>query len=116
MQAYLFLYKMTTLTRLSQLLAFYEEDPSDPFNVYALAIEYLTNEPIKSLAHFRELLDKHPTYLPTYYHAAELLANLGLRDEADKVYLAGIALALDQKQTKALQELRNAYQNFLMEE
>lgn len=102
--------------RLTLLIAFYEEDPSDPFNAYALAMEYLDNEPIKSLSFFKELLNKHPTYLPTYYQAAELFANVGMTEQAKEVYQKGIALAFKQKQPKALQELRNAYQNFLLEE
>ena len=107
---------MMNPTRLSLLQAYYEEDSSDPFNAYALAMEHLDNEPIKSLGHFKELLTKHPTYLPTYYHAAELFANFDLRDQAAEVYQKGIALAIEQQQPKTLQELRNAYQNFLMEE
>ena len=111
-----FYLKIMNTTRLSLLQAYYEEDPSDPFNAYALAMEYLDNEPIKSLTFFKELLDKHPTYLPTYYHAAELFANADMRVQAAEVYQNGIALALEQKQAKSLQELKNAYQNFLLEE
>lgn len=103
-------------TRLILLQAYYEEDPSDPFNAYALAIEHLDNDPIKSLFFFKELLNKHPTYLPTYYHAAELFTNMGMPEQATEVYQKGIELALEQKQPKALQELKNAYQNFLLEE
>lgn len=60
--------------RLELLLQFYEEDSQDPFNAYALAMEYLNKDTAKAKVYFDTLLDEHPSYLPTYYHAAALYA------------------------------------------
>jgi len=53
------------------------------------------------------LLKEHPSYLPTYYHAAELYVDNDEIDLAEKVIDEGIELALKQNDTLALRELRN---------
>jgi hypothetical protein len=60
-------------TRLDTLLQFYKEEPDDPFNIYALAMEYQKTDVKKALDHFALLLQNHDSYLPTYYQAAKLL-------------------------------------------
>ncbi|MFN8356483.1 MAG: tetratricopeptide repeat protein [Spirosomataceae bacterium] len=102
--------------RLALLQEFYQEDPNDPFNAYALAMEYLNHNPTKAWHFFDELLVKHPDYLPTYYQAAELMAAVGKREQAKEIYEKGIILAQQSNQPKALGELRSAYEIFLMDE
>lgn len=101
--------------RLELLLQFYKEDPSDPFNAYALAMEYQNSDATKAKAYFDVLLEQHPDYLPTYYHAAALYAALEKNNEADTLFQKGIQLALHQHNTKAHQELQRAYRQFLDE-
>lgn len=97
---------------LASLLAFYEEDPADTFNAYALAIEYSKSD-LKQAAHFFDLLlEKHPDYLPTYYHAGAFFAALEKIERAGKIYQKGMELALAQKNAKAHRELLSAYNNF----
>ncbi|RRB06813.1 tetratricopeptide repeat protein [Larkinella rosea] len=103
-------------TRIQLLLQFIEEQPDDPFNVYALAMEYRDEQPAQALQYLEKLLDQHPTYLPTYYKAAELLTERNNRTEAETVYLRGIELAREQKNEKAFQELNRAYRSFQDEE
>ncbi len=98
--------------RLELLLQFYEEDPSDPFNAYALAMEYQNSDVHKATAYFKLLLDKQPDYLPTYYHAATLFAEIGNITYADELYRKGMQLALHQQNTKTYQELQRAYRAF----
>lgn len=98
--------------RLSLLLQFYEEDPADPFNAYALAIEYLANDAVKAAEYFTFLLEKHPTYLPAYYHAAALFADMGNSTYAEELYQKGMQLALHQQNTKTHLELQRAYRRF----
>lgn len=98
--------------RLELLLQFYEEDPSDPFNAYALAMEYQNTDVQKATEYFKLLLDKQPDYLPTYYHAAALFADMGNAEYAEKLYREGIQLALNQQNTKTYQELQRAYREF----
>ena len=100
---------------LQNLLSFYEEDPSDPFNVYALALEYSKFDASKATAFFDILLAGHPEYLPTYYHAASFFAMQDKISKAEEIYTKGIALALTQKNTKTHQELLRAYRSFLDE-
>ncbi|HEV7347274.1 tetratricopeptide repeat protein [Telluribacter sp.] len=97
---------------LKKLLVFYEEDPQDPFNIYALALEYQKTDLFRTETLFRKLLAEHPGYLPTYYHAAQLLADAGKADEARATYEKGIDLARQQANQKTLLELERAYRMF----
>lgn len=99
--------------RIQQLLQFIDEQPDDPFNIYALAMEYRDGQPTQALHYLKQLLDDHPTYLATYYHAAALYAELNDRENAETVYQQGIELAREQKNEKTFQELSRAYRAFL---
>lgn len=96
--------------RIQQLIRFVQEEPHDPFNVYALAMEYMTNQPERARAYFDQLLTEHPTYLATYYHAAALYAEQGNTDRATELYEQGMALAKAQNNQKTLLELQRAKQ------
>ncbi|GAB3510849.1 hypothetical protein GCM10027341_49750 [Spirosoma knui] len=98
--------------RIQQLIRFVQEEPGEPFNVYALAMEYLNEQPQQAKTYFDQLLTQHPDYLPTYYHAAALYADLDDRDRAASLYEEGIALARVQQNQKTLQELQRAQQAF----
>lgn len=98
--------------RIDQLSQFLQEEPGNPFNVYALAMEYMDTRPEQARIYFDQLLTEHPDYLPTYYHAASLNAELEDRDKAAALYEKGIALAQTQKNQKTLQELQRAQQAF----
>jgi hypothetical protein len=99
--------------RLEQLLSFLEEDPNDPFNIYCVANEYKNINPEKASQYYKDLLLNHPKYVPTYYHAAELLINNNDIEKAEKVIADGIIQALDQSDQLALRELRNLQNNLL---
>jgi tetratricopeptide (TPR) repeat protein len=98
--------------RVDLLTQFVLEEPGNPFNVYALAMEYMDSQPEQARTYFDQLLADHPDYLPTYYHAAALNADLDDRDKAADLYEKGIALAQAQKNQKILQELQRAQQAF----
>jgi tetratricopeptide (TPR) repeat protein len=100
---------------LANLLAFYEEDPADPFNAYALAIEYSKSDVKEAERFFDLLLEKHPDYLPTYYQAGAFFAALEKIERAEEIYQKGVELAQIQKNAKAHRELISAYNNFLDE-
>ena len=102
-------------TLLDNLISFYEEDPNDPFNSYALALEYAKTDAVKAGQFYDMLLSEHREYLPTYYHAAAFFAFQDKFERADEIYQKGIELALLQKNTKTYQELLRAYRNFLDE-
>ncbi|MDF9797743.1 Tfp pilus assembly protein PilF [Catalinimonas alkaloidigena] len=102
--------------RLQQLFSFLKEDPNDPFNLYAIALEYLKNQDQKALQYFEKLLEQHPDYIATYYHAAQLYVDLGMNKSAEQTYMTGIEKAKSQQNSLALRELQNAYNQYLFEE
>lgn len=99
-------------TFLEKLLAFYEEDPGDPFNLYALALEYQKFDASKASRFYSELLSRYPEYLPTYYHAAQFFTNSEQIERAEFIYKSGIELAKNQQNSKAEIELTRAYRSF----
>jgi Tfp pilus assembly protein PilF len=101
--------------RLTQLLAFLKEDPNDAFTLYAIATEYLKSDRQKARKYFEILLEKHPEYVATYYHAAHLYWDLELHSEAVQTFEQGIAHAREQGDALALRELQNAYQQYQFE-
>lgn len=101
--------------RLTQLQEFYDDDPHDPFNLYALALEYLKSDLEKSRELFEMLLNIHKEYLPTYYHAAKLYQELGEKEMATSVFVNGISLARKLNDTKAMRELQSAYDELMFD-
>ncbi|NJM26111.1 MAG: tetratricopeptide repeat protein [Bacteroidia bacterium] len=93
--------------RLKQLKAHLQEDPDDPFNYYALALEYRAEEPELARQHFEHILAHHPDYLPVYYHVATLYNALNLKEKAVAALHGGIALAAQTGQQKTRNELRS---------
>lgn len=103
-------------TRLEKLLELYHIDHTDPFVIYALALEYRKLDIAKSAMYFELLLEQHESYLPTYYHAAELFAERGDKAKAVATYEKGIIVARMKQDHHALRELENAYRNYLFDE
>jgi len=101
--------------RLAKLKEFLEKEPEDPFNLYAIALEYMNIDTTKAKQYFEKLLITYPEYLPTYYHAALLFAEFDENEKAKNVFLKGVDLAEGQKDNHALRELKSAYENFLFE-
>ncbi len=107
---------MASEERIKQLTQFMQEDPNDPFPVYALAIEHLQIDKRKSRELFEVLLKKHENYIGTYYHAANLYSEIGEKELATKTYEAGIEKAKALNESHALKELQSAYMNFQFED
>jgi tetratricopeptide (TPR) repeat protein len=93
--------------RIESLLQLRVEDPSDPFYVYALALEYASDSQHveRAVELLKELQISHPDYLPLYYQLGSLLKNTGKSDEALEIVRTGMNLALDQKNQHAFREL-----------
>jgi tetratricopeptide (TPR) repeat protein len=98
----------TTPSRLQQLLAFLEDDPNDPFTIYAIATEYRSTEPKRAMEYYNKLLAEHPDYVGTYYHAGKMLEHLEKPEEAEKVYRLGLSVARKAGQMHAASELQQA--------
>ena len=101
--------------RLKILLQYLEEEPNEPFNIYGVAMEYLNSNPHKALFYLEKLLNEHPEYVPTYYHAAALYVEHEQFDKAAEVYKKGIEIAHQKQSIKAYDELKRAYRMFLDE-
>jgi len=101
--------------RINLLKKYIVEEPANPFNAYALAMEYFKKEPTSALQILEGLLNEHPDYLPTYYKAAHLYWEKDEWDLAEQTFLSGIRLAELQADEKALKELKSAHLNFRFE-
>lgn len=102
--------------RLSNLESFIKTEPEDPFNWYALAMEYKNLDTAKCKQHLDHLLTHFPDYLATYYQAAELLIDESKKQDAGIVLEKGIELAKIQNDANTLRELQNLLNNLLFDE
>jgi tetratricopeptide (TPR) repeat protein len=85
---------------------FVVEDPTDPFNRYALALELAKWDKLKSKEIFDQLIQANPDYVPAYYQAALVYLELSLNEAATKIIENGIVQAKKQNNQKAVSELR----------
>lgn len=98
--------------RLQKLQEYLQNDPSDPFLVYAIAQEYdRGGEEIEAENWYRRLLTEHPTYVATYYHFGKLLERTGKTAEAIQMYETGIEVAIKAGDRHAAGELREALES-----
>jgi tetratricopeptide (TPR) repeat protein len=98
--------------RLKILEEYYREDPNDPFNGYALAMEYLAFNKDKAAELLKILYVNFPDYLPVYYQLAQYYFQNDNFIEAEEVFVKGIRLASAQKNSKTEKELLGAYRLF----
>lgn len=106
---------MSNLERLGLLRAYILDEPENPFNRYALALEIREIDPNEAAELFDFILLNHACYLPVYYPSAHLFFELGQIEKARGIFENGITLARELNNQKALKELQNAYQNFLFD-
>jgi tetratricopeptide (TPR) repeat protein len=94
-------------------LAFLEQSvksgAADSFARYALGMEYRkTGRVDDALAAFTELREKDPGYLPMYLMVGQMLADSERKPEAIEWLEAGVRLATERADSKALGELESA--------
>ena len=83
------------------------QDPTDPFNYYLLAIEYQREGAIKeSFMQFESIISDFPDYVATYYTYANALLSANKEDRAEEIIQAGIQQAEKKGAAKALNELK----------
>ena len=100
------------LTRLKMLEQFVHDEPDDPFNLYALAIEYQAFDKAKATPLFDKLLTEHPDYIPTYYQAGNLFWENGEEEKALSVLRLGVSKAKAARDRKAAGELQSLIDAF----
>jgi hypothetical protein len=93
--------------RIKMLEQFVVEDPTDPFNHYALALELAKSDKQKAKEVFDQLIATYSDYVPAYYQSALLYLELNLNDEVAKIIENGITQAKKQNNLKAANELKS---------
>ena len=98
---------------MNKRLAFLEQTTSsgnaDAFAFYALGLEYQKEGRIEeALRTFETLRERDPGYLAMYLMAGQMLSDAGRGTEATGWLEAGIALARERSDEKALGELESA--------
>lgn len=99
--------------RLKQLQEFLDEDPNDPFNLYALALEYQKTDLNSAKEIFDQLLKHHEDYIPTYYQAGNLYLTLYLIDDAKEILKKGVSKAKQKNELKAMREIQSVYDELI---
>ncbi len=99
--------------RLDLLKQFLAEDPADPFNWYALALEKMKTDHAEASTLFSKLMTDFPDYVPTYYQAGMLAIELNDTEKAADIFEKGIICAKKQNDMKAANELRSALEELL---
>ncbi|MEI9970945.1 MAG: tetratricopeptide repeat protein [Ignavibacteriota bacterium] len=78
-------------TRLEILKSMVEQNPTDSFARYGLAMEHRNSGDLAAaMVEFRALLAAHPDYSAAYFHGGQTLERLGQPAEARELYLQGI--------------------------
>lgn len=99
----------TTSSRREKLEAFLAAKPADPFTRYGLALECARlGDHEDALAHFRQLLQDHPTYVAGYFQCGNLLGQLGRVDEARRILSDGVIAAQRAGDAHARDEMQAA--------
>ena len=96
-------------TRLELLKRYLQEEPSDSFLRYALALEFIAlNDTNQAYQQLENLLNDDPDYLAGYYMAGKTAESLGQTSVAQNWYSKGIEVARMQKDQHTLNELSEA--------
>jgi tetratricopeptide (TPR) repeat protein len=83
-----------TANRIEMLAQFLNENPSDAFARYGLAMEYSKSGDVETaLEQFKKLLELHPDYTAGYFMAAQTLAKAGRTSESRTYLEKGIGAA-----------------------
>ena len=78
-------------SRLEILQQMLDQDPSNSFSRYGLAMELVNSGNLEGgVVQFTELMQRNPDYAAGYFHGGQTLEKLGRTDEARAVYSKGI--------------------------
>jgi len=92
--------------QLGQLLDQLARDIKDPFNYYALALEYQSRgNRSEAVAYFEMLLNDFPEYIPTYRIYGQLLQDTGSKEKAAAILHTGLQKAKQAGDTHAASEM-----------
>lgn len=96
-------------TRLEMLQSFVVQKPNDPFVHYALAQEFKNLGRLEECWQtFEALMRTSPDYVASYFHAGDVLVQLGRPDDARKVYEDGLVVCDRAGDSKTKGEIQGA--------
>ena len=95
--------------RLEVLKSMIQQNPSDVFARYGLAMEYANSGNLEeAVAEYRALLAENSNYAAAYYHGGQALERLGRVEEAREMYEKGIEVTARSGDSKTCNELQAA--------
>jgi Tfp pilus assembly protein PilF len=100
------------MEKIEKLRSFLAVSPADSFLNHALALEYIkqgNDEEARQI--FIGILEREPGYVGSYYHLGRLLERMGEIDLAKTWYEKGMAVAENQGDKHAFNELRAAHED-----
>lgn len=93
--------------RIERLRRLLESDPSDPFCLYALGMEYASaDEPARAIAHLEQSLRENPDQPWAFFHIARCRLATGDRSGASAAVSDGLELAQRTGDESALADLQ----------
>ncbi|MGA2598591.1 MAG: tetratricopeptide repeat protein [Bryobacteraceae bacterium] len=95
--------------RIGILQSMVDQNPSDTFARYGLAMEYANSGNLEeAVRQYRTLLQNHEDYAAAYYHGGQALERLGQLEEAREMYEKGIEVTAHTGDLKTRNELQVA--------
>ncbi|MDQ3017172.1 MAG: tetratricopeptide repeat protein [Bacteroidota bacterium] len=105
------------MSRLAELETLLDQNPDDPFIIYALAREYEQNmATMQALLMYEHLVNQYPDYIATYYQYAKLLYTAGNKKEGIRLLQAGVEQGIIAKDMHAVGEMKGMLQVWLDDE
>jgi Tfp pilus assembly protein PilF len=102
------------MNRIEILKGFLDENPSDSFSRYALALEYVKlGQHDDALREFETVKSSDPAYVATYFQLGQLYQKLGRAHEAEKTFRTGITVAAKAGDEHTRSELEGALEALL---
>lgn len=99
----------TYKNKISRLAKNIQQDPSDTFSKFALALELLKEDHVeKAQLLFEAILKQDPDYLGVYYHLGKLYQRRQMFSLAKEMFGKGIQLAEKKNETRTKSELSEA--------
>jgi tetratricopeptide (TPR) repeat protein len=95
--------------RIAILQTMVDQNPSEPFARYGLAMEYSKSGNLEeAVREYRALLEHNESYAAAYYHGGQALEKLGRVEEAREMYEKGIEVTTRSGDMKTRNELQAA--------
>jgi len=99
----------THKSKISQLAKNVQQDPSDTFSKFALALELLKEDQVeKAQLLFEAILKQDPDYLGVYYHLGKLYQRREMYSLAEDMFTKGIQIATKKNESRTKSELSEA--------